>query len=1378
MTKNASHLIGLPRELLLSVSGLALTSALTLALADSAAAADECGAVGTGRTVTCTSTGNPYANGITYTTTDAATVVLDGDADTPVVINSGAKTGVSNQTTRTDETRGLAITATGPVTITTTGSSAYGLYGRHYGLGDVTITSAADITTDGPIAHGLYGQVSNPESTGTVSVSATGGTITTTNGNAHGLYGLHSGLGDVTVRSAADISTRELGAVGLLGQATNSASTGTVSVSATGGTITTTKNDAYGLAGYHQGSGDVTVTSAAEIKTDGSDAYGLYGQAANLQSAGTLTVSATGGTIETTKSNAHGLYGIHRGLGDVMVTSAAEIKTGGSAAYGLFGNANNSASTGTVSLSATGGAITTTRSSAYGLYGSHSGLGDVTITSAADISTVGLNATGLYGHAKNSASTGTLSLSATGGAITTTNANAYGLYGLHSGLGDVTVTSAADISTGGLRATGLYGRASSASTGTVSVSATGGTITTTNNDAYGLYGFHTGLGDVTVTSVADISTRGSNAIGLYGQANNPASTGTVSVSATGGSITTTGSSAHGLYGYHSGLGDVTVTSGAAVSTGGNLAHGLFSLRDASGLSRVAVTDGTVRTAGSGSDGLRAESQRSGSAPLGAIADIDVAGIVETTGADAAGIRVVAGDTSGATTPNDGANASAVIGIAAGGRVSSAQAVAITEAAPSSGAPVAIDTALTIAGTVATGVASGTAVDLFTGNDRVTLLPTAAVTGAIDGGDGSDSFILNGQTGTSGVLNLDTTPLLNFENYAKNGAGAWTLTGTSSTIAGSFMVNDGLLTNNASLPNAAFMLNGGAIGGSGTVGTVVVDAGSTIAPGNSIGTLNVAGNTTFQPGSTFEVEVDGSGNADRLVSDTVTINGGKVKVVALDPEASYVDGRQSLIIDTANGVSGTFDDVTDSLNSAFVNFSLIYTADDVLLQANVVWVTDPEEPAETPNGTPLIFPAAAITDNQFASSYGLNGLSQAPDSDSLYVFNQILSLPSFEAAQRAFDLSSGEIHASLQNALGQSGAEFTRTLRRRAGLLAGLDGTSGSLGGVATSYAPLALAYGEDGSDGKMPGVFPVEGEPLDPTTSRTLGVWTAAFAGGADWDGDPNRSGSIGAGNFESDEIGVAVGIEGRFDELMTMVGLGASPLTLGLAGGYSESDLDVAARLSEADIQTGHIGYYAASELFGLVRLSSAGSVAFSNVETDRRIRFGAIDRTATADYDAVTFTSSGEVSVPIALGGGVTVSPLVAYDLASVSVDGFRENGAGALNLKSGDDDYTHAAASVGAAFTYELALGGMPARLDARLAYEYGFGDHRPDRRMKLAGAPSTPFTVRGVDADDDRFAIGFGAAANITETITATARYDGAFGDDTEIHSGRTSIGFRF
>jgi uncharacterized protein with beta-barrel porin domain len=68
--------------------------------------------------------------------------------------------------------------------------------------------------------------------------------------------------------------------------------------------------------------------------------------------------------------------------------------------------------------------------------------------------------------------------------------------------------------------------------------------------------------------------------------------------------------------------------------------------------------------------------------------------------------------------------------------------------------------------------------------------------------------------------------------------------------------------NGSITSNVTVGAGGTLGGNGIITGNVVTL-STLAPGNSIGTLSVSGNFTQAAGSTYQVEANAQGQADRI-----------------------------------------------------------------------------------------------------------------------------------------------------------------------------------------------------------------------------------------------------------------------------------------------------------------------------------------------------------------------------------------------------------------------------------------------------------------------------------------------------------------------------------
>ncbi|PWV99107.1 outer membrane autotransporter protein [Hoeflea marina] len=505
---------------------------------------------------------------------------------------------------------------------------------------------------------------------------------------------------------------------------------------------------------------------------------------------------------------------------------------------------------------------------------------------------------------------------------------------------------------------------------------------------------------------------------------------------------------------------------------------------------------------------------------------------------------------------------------------------------------------------------------------------------------------NGAAATLEIFNdMDTTFSGTIEDggagalaLTKTGAGTLTLAGAA-TYAGPTTVAAGALAVNGSLTGTIDILAGATLAGTGSVGSVTVASGATLAPGDALDVLDVAGDLDFASGSTFEVVTDTAAASGLVrVTGTASLGGATVKVVTYDPTVSYALNQTYVIVE-AGALDGSFGGV--SLDSAFLNSSLSYAGGTVSLN---LWNLE-------------IHPldSVAVTANQTAVARSVNRFDQTAGSGSLAVYNAILF--SNEAnARDAFDLLSGEIHASLKSGL----IEDSRHIRT-----------------VVTDRITLAFAAtaSETGASPWMQG----------------FGAW--GRTGSDDNAADMDRS--IG---------GVFIGADGFVTD----------GVRLGFVTGYSHSRFDV--DVSSAGVDSYHLGAYAGAELGGIV-LKGGGAIAFNRIDTGRTLDFSGFSDSLSASYDSTLSQIFAEAAHRIDL-GAVRLDPYIGLAHVHLATDGFSESGDAAA-LSGGSDRMDVTYSTLGMRGSMALPAGTMALTATGQIGWRHGFGETGPVPDLAFAG-----------------------------------------------------------
>lgn len=327
-----------------------------------------------------------------------------------------------------------------------------------------------------------------------------------------------------------------------------------------------------------------------------------------------------------------------------------------------------------------------------------------------------------------------------------------------------------------------------------------------------------------------------------------------------------------------------------------------------------------------------------------------------------------------------------------------------------------------------------------------------------------------------------------------------------------------------------------------------------------------------------------------------------------------------------------------------------------------------------------------------------------------LYNAVLALDA-AGARDAFDAISGEIHASLRTALRED-SRFAReaVLHRLA----------------------LGLERGPDSG----------------------LGLWADGFG---DWGRSDGNGNAAGLGRASS---GVFSGFDAALGENWR----------IGLGGGYSRHESDLAARRSSAAVEQVHALVYAGAH-YGPVRLSLGAGYAHVTARTSRTAGFGGFTDRLSAGYDGAVIQGFGELGYRIAVGGGA-IEPFARVAVVNVRTDGFAEAG-GAAALRGEAADATTTTTTLGLHFATPVA---GKLSVDARVGWQHAFGALEPAAALRLAGGAG--FDVAGVPTSREAGVAEGGFTLQATPGLALWARYSGVIGSAGSNNAVKGGISLKF
>jgi outer membrane autotransporter protein len=234
---------------------------------------------------------------------------------------------------------------------------------------------------------------------------------------------------------------------------------------------------------------------------------------------------------------------------------------------------------------------------------------------------------------------------------------------------------------------------------------------------------------------------------------------------------------------------------------------------------------------------------------------------------------------------------------------------------------------------------------------------------------------------------------------------------------------------------------------------------------------------------------------------------------------------------------------------------------------------------------------------------------------------------------------------------------------------------------------------------------------------------------------------------------------------------------TVGLAGGYIDTDVDTVSGSSATSMSGFNLAAYGTYRFGGTV-LTAAITGAYQDQDISRNVLVGGAIGKANGSPKAWLGGAGVGIAHPIPLEKGFTLTPKANIGWLHTTRDGYTETGGGAAAMSVNEISTETIRGQVGAELSVMIkdpaAQWSVRPNIHAGLAQEWRNGDANATGAFTATGAA---FTAQLDNRDQTYLAIGAGVDVAVGPGLTAFASYDGGVSGDTE-RSGGFRLGARW
>ncbi len=639
--------------------------------------------------------------------------------------------------------------------------------------------------------------------------------------------------------------------------------------------------------------------------------------------------------------------------------------------------------------------------------------------------------------------------------------------------------------------------------------------------------------------------------------------------------------------------------------------------------------------------------------------------------------------------------------------------------------------------------------------------------AIGSLSGAGNVNLGGQTLTLGGLNISNSISGVISgvggSLTKIGNQTLTLSGTN-TYTGATLVNHGTLFNTGSLTSQVTVNAGTAYGGNGH--SLSLSNSGTVFPsssGNGIGTLSVNGNYTQSSTGTLVTKLSSQGTNDRLsITGGTASLGGTLNIVPVGSISGF-SNKSYTILTATGGVAGTF--------STVINPLLFITS--VKYLPNSVIVTSQQSIASSvQTGNPGII--ARYLDQI------TNAGTASPDLDTVLLALQGVAASGNAALANALE----QISPDPYRELGFLAFEQTNLLRETAGsqLQRILDtlalrqiGTHTASKGLVSKFQQLQYDIRMGSPFQQQSGITQRMAKSQFGAQSLTAGnlplnkmvqcgktnLWIQSFGGLQDKKNSNRLAGT------KSGAFGTTLGAD-----------LQVFPNTyVGIMGGGMGTDFDWKQSRGKGHIRSYYGGLYGLWLSKEDIYVDGQVTLGGDNYRTHRNINFGTINRKASEKHKGLSVSADLEVGYLWTIEEAV-IQPFFNYAYMASHEKGFRESGAGSLNIHRNGKTSQFGRSELGSLFSYFFAYGETLIYPSVKLSWvqKRPLNDGK-DVKFNFTDQTLTA-TVHGDNRVRNLMYSGLSLTAQFKDGIYVVGNVNGEFGSGEKAGSVMASVGYQF